>query len=145
RASRCAVDIGTGGGERLSREIGSAGDRIFATEDYAANVPIARARLKPLGVRLIAAASSRLPFRDSCFDLVLNSKAGFYASEIARVLMPAGRLGSEQFDPGPSAQLRQSLGLPEPVKSDHAAELVARCEKAGLTIERLEAADCDNS
>ena len=141
RASCRAVDIGTGGGERLSRVIGSAGDRIFATEDYAANVPVARARLEPLGVRLIASTSSRLPFRDSSFDLVLNSRAGFYASEVARVLMPAGRVLTEQMDRGISVEIRQSFGLPVSAESDHAAELVARCEKAGLRIERLETAD----
>jgi SAM-dependent methyltransferase len=143
RTSSRALDLGTGGGERVSRMVGSAGGHLFATEGYAANVPVARERLRPLGVRLIACSSLHLALRDSSFDLILSSKTAFNASEVARVLMPAGRLLTEQFGPGISRVLRQNLGMPLTEESDPRAAVVAQCLKAGLTVERSESADLE--
>src|SRR5215470_4523817 len=46
------IDLGTGGGERLSR-LGSFPALAVATEAYGPNVPIARLRLQPLGVTVV--------------------------------------------------------------------------------------------
>ena len=143
RTSSRALDLGTGGGERLFPMAGSAGGRVFATEGHARNVSVARERLRPLGVRLIASSPLHLAWRDSSFDLVLSSKTGFSASEVARVLMPAGRLLTEQVGPGISRELRQSLGMPLGEEPDQGAAVATRCLKFGLTIERRESADLE--
>src|SRR4029453_2037 len=54
RTSRRALDLGTGGGQRLAALLGAARRLVFATEGYAANVPAPRARLAPLGGPVIA-------------------------------------------------------------------------------------------
>ncbi|KAF6591680.1 SAM-dependent methyltransferase, partial [Paenibacillus sp. EKM208P] len=52
-SSKAMLDMGTGGGELLSR-LRPFPEIVCATEAYAPNVPIAKARLEPLGVRVMA-------------------------------------------------------------------------------------------
>ena len=51
RGVRSLLDMGTGGGEFLSG-LAPLPEDTCATEAYAPNVPIARARLEPLGVQV---------------------------------------------------------------------------------------------
>ena len=71
--NRCSslLDIGTGGGEFLS-SLAPLPKIVYATEGYEPNIPIARKRLEPLGVKVYKVDSDEnLPF-DNSFDLVIN-------------------------------------------------------------------------
>jgi hypothetical protein len=56
-SSRRMLDIDTGGGEFLARLAPFPGS-VVATEGYAPNVAVARERLAPLGIHLVATASA---------------------------------------------------------------------------------------
>src|SRR5262245_62605885 len=54
--SRAAVDLGTGGGEVLSRVAGADFQRCAASEQWHVNAPVAAARLRPLGIDVVHAS-----------------------------------------------------------------------------------------
>jgi SAM-dependent methyltransferase len=121
----CVLDMGTGGGERLA-EIRSLPDRTVATEGWAPNVPVAAARLEPLGIPVVHDEGAidnvdqvehpprgRLAFRDSAFDLVINRHEAFAAAEVSRVLTPGGRFVTQQADSA-GGDARELIGLPSP-------------------------------
>ncbi len=84
------LDLDTGGGEFLS-SLSPLPRRTFATEAYPPNVPIARARLEPLGVRVMEIpANGPLPFKSDSFDMVINRHGDIFPPEIRRILR-AGR------------------------------------------------------
>jgi SAM-dependent methyltransferase len=90
------LDMGTGGGELLS-SLAPLPVKTFATEAYAPNVPVARARLEPLGVQVVALESDNaLPFEDGQFDLVINRHESYDIKEVSRVLAPGGRFITQQ-------------------------------------------------
>jgi SAM-dependent methyltransferase len=91
------LDMGTGGGELLSNLRPLPVD-THATEAWALNVPIARARLEPLGVRVHSLDNERdpLPFSDATFDLVINRHTSYDPAEVFRVLKPGGRFITQQ-------------------------------------------------
>jgi SAM-dependent methyltransferase len=90
------LDMGTGGGERLAA-LQPLPRHTYATEGYRPNVPVARARLEPLGVRVVEVQEDeRLPFGDDFFDMVINRHESFAAEEVRRVLKPGGRFVTEQ-------------------------------------------------
>jgi SAM-dependent methyltransferase len=94
--SQSLLDMGTGGGEFLS-ELPNLPKKVWATESYAPNQPIARARLKPLGILLAATIDGeRLPFDDEEFDLVINRHDSFSANDVARILKLGGRFITQQ-------------------------------------------------
>lgn len=96
-----ALDMGTGGGERLLKLREHWPVKVVVTEDYPPNVRLARERLSPLGVRVEDVALTRdgaLPFADAEFDVVLNRQSGFNPAEVARVLMPGGTFLMQQVD-----------------------------------------------
>ncbi|MFT3891767.1 MAG: hypothetical protein QM730_09060 [Anaerolineales bacterium] len=64
----CMLDMDTGGGEMLSSFM-PLPKNTYATEGYPPNVPIARNRLKPLGVKVIQVwGDDILPFENDYFD-----------------------------------------------------------------------------
>ena len=120
------LDMGTGGGEWLSRRPFPKG-RTLATEAWAPNVPVAAARLRPLGVSVVAvegapdnadqaAATSlpALPFADGVFRFVTNRHESFVAAEVARILAPGGQFITQQVASNFSAPMRALLGAPAP-------------------------------
>jgi hypothetical protein len=88
RATR-VLDVDTGDGAFLAG-LGPLPEAI-ATEPYPPNVPIASARLAPLGVDVRAGTGSALPVNDGDVDLVLNRHGSLDASEVAREEFPATR------------------------------------------------------
>ncbi|MGV8968331.1 MAG: methyltransferase domain-containing protein [Cellulomonas sp.] len=84
----CLLDIDTGGGEVLASL--APLPAAIATEPYPPNVPIATARLGPLGVNVRAGTAAALPVGAGEVDLVLNRHGALDPSEIARVLAPQG-------------------------------------------------------
>ena len=97
RGARVVVDMGTGGGERFSRLCDGYRGTAVATEGWAPNVPVAAARLAPMGVQVVHASGSRLPFADGSVDLVLNRHEDLDPADVARALRPGGRVLTQQI------------------------------------------------
>ena len=99
RGASSTLDMDTGGGEILMSLREFWRGKMTATEGYAPNFELARARLRPLGVRVVGWAASDdapMPFADGEFDLVLNRHAAFNAREVARVLSDGGAFLTQQ-------------------------------------------------
>ncbi|WP_218152977.1 methyltransferase domain-containing protein [Variovorax sp. NFACC27] len=149
RRSPDMLDMGTGGGEWLSR-LAFRPPRTVATEGWAPNVAVARERLAPLGVEVVEVEGAednalqdddseepaRLPFADASFHLVVNRHESFVASEVRRILATGGRFVTQQVASDFNADCHELLGLPMPElprwKLDTA---VAQLERAGLAVE----------
>ena len=74
---------------------------MAATEGYAPNLKLARARLGPLGVEVLESQGDRaeiLPFADASFDLLLNRHSGYNLADVIRVLSPGGVYLTQQVD-----------------------------------------------
>ncbi len=108
RASPDLLDIGTGGGERLLT-MAPFPPLTVATESYPPNLRLARRRLAPHGVHVVATWGApdnvlqeesgpigRLPFRSGSFHLILDRNEAYVPSEVARVLDHGGRFLTEQ-------------------------------------------------
>jgi SAM-dependent methyltransferase len=93
------VDLGTGGGEVLSRVMTGLPARCVATEEWHVNAPVARERLRTLGIDVLRASSLRLPFADTSFDLILDRHEELAPAECARVLAPGGTVVTQQCGP----------------------------------------------
>ncbi|HKR69629.1 MAG TPA: methyltransferase domain-containing protein [Streptosporangiaceae bacterium] len=149
--ARVMLDMGTGGGEELTR-ITPRARHTIATESWRPNVPVAARRLKAAGIPVIhcdgapdnmseegiSAAPDRaglLPFADGVFDLVTNRHESFRADELRRVLAPGGAFVTQQVDYHSDDALFELLGLDPPDEPDTWLPLaVAQLNAAGLTI-----------
>jgi SAM-dependent methyltransferase len=141
------LDMGTGGGEWLSDRHHAA--RTVATESWRPNVPIAAARLGPLGIAVVQDEGAidnadqaareplgRLGFRDAAFDLVVNRHESFVAVEVRRVLRDGGVFVTQQAGSA-ARQFHELLGLEPPADDDFHIELaVEQLERAGLRVEQ---------
>jgi SAM-dependent methyltransferase len=120
------LDMGTGGGEWLSRRPFPK-RRTVATEAWPPNVPIAHALLGPLDVSVVSVVGApdnveqggatelpAMPFADCVFHLVTNRHESFVAAEVARVLAPGGRFVTQQVGGDLGAPFRALLGEPAP-------------------------------
>lgn len=108
------LDLGTGGGERLASLVPLPSDTP-ATEGYPPNIPVARARLEPLGVRVHVINDWRsLPFPDRRFDLVIDRHEAYEPSEVYRVLRPGGKFITQQVGATNNLDLNRLLGSPGP-------------------------------
>ena len=144
-AAEALLDMDTGGGEFLA---GLAAERPLpartaATEGYGPNIPIARDRLGPLGVDVVAVGEDEppLPFPDATFDLVINRHGSFPAGEIARVLRPGGTFLTQQVGGGNLAAVNELLGAPPYPYAHWTLEAaVAALRSAGLVVPRAEEA-----
>ncbi len=145
RATR-VLDMGTGGGERLA-QISSLPERTVATEGWAPNVPVAAARLAPLGIRVVhdegavdnvdqvdRPSRGRLAFRNAAFDLVINRHEAFAAEEVFRVLGSGGRFITQQADSA-GGDAGELIGLP-PLASRQfdRSFATAQLEAAGFVV-----------
>ena len=90
------LDMGTGGGEFLS-SLAPFELEVSATESYPPNIPIAKERLEPLGVKVYGLEhETQLPFPDDSFDLVINRHEIYDINEVKRVLKPQGIFLTQQ-------------------------------------------------
>lgn len=106
------LDMGTGGGEFLSllRPFPST---IYATEGYKPNIPIAKKKLEPLGVKVVEVTDDNtLPFDGGQFDLILNQHESYSASEVKRILSPNGIFLTQQVGGLDCAEINETLGVP---------------------------------
>jgi SAM-dependent methyltransferase len=131
------VDLDTGGAERFLELRDHWPDRVVATENYPPNVRLAGKRLLPLGVQLVdvpVTDRGPLPFADGAFDLVLNRHSAINASEVARILAPAGTFLTQQVHGLYAHDLLAAFGA-EPQWPDATLEKnVPRLRAAGLDI-----------
>ena len=112
--SRSLLDMGTGGGEFLSA-LRPLPPHTCATEGYAPNVPIARARLEPLGIAVAEVGDDgRLPYADGAFDLVINRHEYYEPGEVWRVLRPGGHFITQQVGGDDDRELNALLRAPNP-------------------------------
>ncbi|MEJ3716623.1 methyltransferase domain-containing protein [Paenibacillus polymyxa] len=117
-STKAMLDMGTGGGELLS-QFRPFPEIICATEAYAPNIPIAKQRLEPLGVHVMAIHDDdSLPFGDAGFDLVLNKHESFSPAEVRRILRPGGAFLTQQAGGLDCAGLNARLGAPDYVYAD---------------------------
>lgn len=132
RAKR-VLDLGTGGGEVLSRVIGSPRRGAVATEEWVVNAPVARARLAPVGVNVVRCSSLALPLRDATFELVLSRHEAIAPAEVVRVLRRGGRFITQQVGPDNWPELRKHF----PRKrrhEDHLTRYQRELSEGGLTV-----------
>ena len=140
------LDMGTGGGERLSR-LSPRPRLTVATEAWPPNVPVAAARLRPLGIPVVQDEGApdnagqtgidrgRLPFRDGVFGLVTRRHEAFWAAEVGRVLAPGGTFITEQVDFHSYDGLCALAGLDVPQEPDSWLPLARQqVQDAGLAV-----------
>jgi len=139
------LDMGTGGGEWLSQRALAAS--TVATEGWSPNVPLAAARLRPFGVRVVhvedavdnvdqadGAVRGRLPFRAAAFDLVVSRHEAFVAAETYRLLRDGGTFVTQQATSG-AREFHQLLRLDPPETQEFNGDLaIEQLEQAGLRV-----------
>ena len=131
--ARSVLDLGTGGGEVLSRVLARSSCRAIATESWHVNAPVAARRLEPRA-HVVRASSLELPFPHGSFDLVLSRHEEIRPGEVARVLAPGGRFLTQQVVPDIWHELRAVF--PDMVRfPDHYADYQSEFRDAGLTVE----------
>ena len=103
------LDQDTGGGELLA-SLAPLPPFTFATESYPPNIPVARARLQPLGVHLVSQYRDHaLPFGDDSLDLVLNRHGSYSVHELRRMLKPGGLFLTQQVGGSNNLRLNELL------------------------------------
>lgn len=131
------LDMGTGGGEFFS-ELRPFPPHTRATESYAPNLPLARARLSPLGVEVLPFKDDNaLPFAVGEFEMVINRHESYAPHEVLRILAPGGRFYTQQVGEQNDKELVRMLGGPiapkeRPWNLDYATQKL--CD-AGFEIE----------
>jgi SAM-dependent methyltransferase len=145
RGAESMLDVDTGGGEWLA-SLAHRPAHTVATESWPPNVDVARKRLEPLGVSVIAAepvpdnvapqdGAPPLPCASGAFALVTARHAAYVPHEIARVLTPGGTFLTQQVG-GDYGDFYGALGLPRPQLGRRwTLELAAaQLENGGLTV-----------
>jgi SAM-dependent methyltransferase len=131
------LDLGTGGGEVLSRIASGVRARFVASEEWHVNVPVARDRLAPLGIEVLHADSTRPPLRDASFDLVLDRHEALDPAATALLLRHGGTVITQQCAPDDWREIQRFF----PHRTDfgdHYRTYAEGFASAGLTIERRE-------
>ena len=132
--ARSVLDIGTGGGEAFSAICEGYEGFGLATEAWPPNVQVAAKRLSPMGIRVVHASGSNLPFSMGSLDVVLNRHEDLDPADVARVLAPGGRVLTQQV--GPQWQeIVPFFPMTSPEGSDDLFQTyTAGFEGAGLTV-----------
>jgi SAM-dependent methyltransferase len=107
------LDMGTGGGEFFSM-LRPFPPNTAVTEGYEPNVAFARARLEPMGVRVVYFKDERLlPFQDGEFELIINRHESYAPHEVFRILAPGGKFITQQVGEINDQELKHLLGAPD--------------------------------
>jgi SAM-dependent methyltransferase len=132
-ASGSVLDLGTGGGEVLSRVVDGLDCRTVATEEWVVNAPVAQRRLRHTAP-VVRACALALPFGQNTFDLVLSRHEAIDPHEVARVLAAGGKCLTQQVVPYLWKELRTVF--PDMTRfPDHYREYQAGFLEAGCVIE----------
>jgi SAM-dependent methyltransferase len=132
-----ALDMDTGGGERILALRSHWPTKMVVTEGYAPNVALARQRLSPYGVQVVEMDSSNvapIPLVDDEFDLVLNRHGAFNAREVARILRAGGIFLTQQVHGRFAYDLLAHFGASPPWPGATYEDAVTRLVDAGLEI-----------
>ena len=135
------LDMDTGGGERLAR-LQPLPPKTYATEAYAANIPIAEGRLRPLGVEVVGIANednSDLPFADETFDLILNRHGAYSPPELRRILKQGGYFLTQQVGYRDLIDLLERFGARHGFYEEYWQRSRAEEELAAAGLEIVEA------
>ena len=109
RRAAFMLDQDTGGGEILA-SLAPFPKHTWASENYPPNIPVAKARLEPLGVQIISEYTiSSIPLPDSSLDLVLNRHGGYSEKELFRLLKPGGIFLTQQVGGKNNIRLNELL------------------------------------
>ena len=132
------LDMGTGGGEFLA-SLQPLPPHTYATEAYLPNVPVARTRLEPLGVTVVAVEEGvqenfPLPFEDAFFELIINRHESYDSREVSRVLQPGGVFITQQVGERNNENLRMTFGSIEDDFTWNVDACQAHLTDAGLRI-----------
>ena len=129
------LDMGTGGGENFSK-LGPFPKHTIATEGWLPNIPVARKKLEPLGVKIVAVdESGRLPFKNDEFDIVLNRHSGFDRREVFRILQKDGIFFTQQVSGNNLQDLIEEFRGDTQFKEWNAEKEKGRLEKVGFRVE----------
>jgi ubiquinone/menaquinone biosynthesis C-methylase UbiE len=112
-AAETMLDMGTGGGERLASlaAMRPLPRLTIATEGYVPNIAVARQRLEPMGVTVVAIDDDlHLPFADEQFDLIINRHASYDPHEVLRILKPGQRFITQQVGDQTNRRLHELFG-----------------------------------
>ncbi len=136
--STSALDIGTGGGERLLALRAHWPARVVAMEDYPPNVLMAQRCLAPYGAAVVHAATDERhihPFADGAFDLVLNRHNALHVDEVVRMLRPGGVLLTQQVHGLWAEDLLAAFGVKPQWPDATPDKYVPWLRAAGLRVE----------
>jgi SAM-dependent methyltransferase len=137
RDARSALDLGTGGGERLAMMRPLLPGRVYATEEWHVNAPIAHRRLRAVGVPVVQCSSLHLPFADATFDLITSRHEDFSTADVARMLTPGGVFVTQQVGHDDWRALGE--WFPEMVEfGDHFLRYQQEFTALGMRVERAE-------
>lgn len=138
RSAGSLLDLGTGGGEFLA-SLAPLPRTTVATEGYRPNLPVARQRLEPLGVRVLPVPDDRrIPLASASMELVHSRHEAFDPSEVARVLVPGGTFVTQQVGGENYLGVRERFGVPPERPVNRVESLAAFSEevaRAGLSVE----------
>jgi len=136
-SAQSVLDLGTGGGEVLSRIAVAQRASFVATEEWHVNAPVARARLLPLGIPVVRARSDSnvLPFRDGAFDLILSRHEAIEPAEVDHVLASGGTVLTQQVMPDNWPELTTFFPR-KTVFPDHFAAYQQAFISLGYTVRR---------
>jgi SAM-dependent methyltransferase len=133
RTATGLLDLDTGNGEMLA-ELAPLPPRTIAVEALRPNIAVARDRLAPYGVAVVA----ELPSGEEQFDVVLSRHGRLPAADIVRLLRPGGRVLTQQVGSDDLAGLNAVLGAaPRDLIPWTAQVAAARLEAAGLRVTDL--------
>ena len=146
--ARRMLDMGTGGGEALSR-LARRAEFTVANEAWLPNVPVAASNLRSHGIPVVQDEGApdnmdqagdpvrgRLPYRAEAFDLVLNRHESFASPEVHRVLRTGGMFITQQVDFRTYDDLYEALELDPPAEEDSWLPLaVSQLEEAGFDVQ----------
>jgi SAM-dependent methyltransferase len=90
------LDMHTGGGELLS-SLSNLPKKVYATEGYEPNIPIAEKRLKDKNIILKPLTNvNEIPFENDYFDIIINSHGSYDINELKRTLRKDGLFITQQ-------------------------------------------------
>ncbi|MGD6827397.1 class I SAM-dependent methyltransferase [Bacillus pumilus] len=111
QSAKSMLDMGTGGGEFLSK-LRPFPTSVYATEGYKPNVPIAKERLTPLGVKVVQIDQDEtLPFEAGKFDLIINQHESFSSKEVRRIISKEGIFLTQQVGGLDCIEINENLGV----------------------------------
>ena len=140
--ARSILDMGTGGGEAFSTICEGYKGLGLATEAWPPNVRVAAKRLSQMGIHVVNASGSNLPFLTECFHVVLNRHEDLDPSDVARVLVPGGRVLTQQVGRNQWQEIVPFFPKTSPEGSDDLFRTYrAGFEGAGLTVAVAESHD----